>query len=159
MGSLLLVWAAVEKSLRHEVVRVHGSLPKKAHGIAAVMRTWELMVIEAQPAASLGPQLATTLRGQMQRPLEVRNGVCHGLAGILLPTEQMPATLHWEINDQKHSICWDDLQLHLGWPSRIPHAVSIISNLSMERLGSRAKNTAENREWWRAGFSIDLPEP
>jgi hypothetical protein len=159
LGSLLLVWAAVEKSVRCEVIRVHGFLPARAHGIAAVLRTWESVVIESQPATSLGPLLATTLRGQLQRPLDIRNGLCHGLTGISVATEQMPAELRWEINDEKHSICWDDLQQHLGWLSRLPRAVSIISNPSIEHLGSRTTNTAENREWWRSEFSLDLPEP
>ena len=159
LGSLLLVWAAVEKSVRYEVVRFHGSLPKGAHGIAAVLRTWESMVIDTQPATSLGPLLASTLRGQLQSPLDIRNGLCHGLEGISAPTDQMPAALHWEINDEMHSICWDDLQEQFAWLSRLPRAVSLISNPSLERLGSRGANTAENWEWWRSEFSLNLPEP
>ena len=159
LGSLLLVWAAVEKTVRQEIIRAHGVLPARAHGIAAALRTWESGVIESQSATSLGPLLATTLRSQMQRPLDIRNGVCHGLVGMLMETEQKPAELHWEINDEKHSICWDDFQQQLHWLSRIPRAVSIISNLSMDRMGSTATNTAENREWWRSEFSLELPEP
>lgn len=71
----------------------------------------------------------------------------------------MPARLHWELNDEKRSICWDDLQGCLGWLSSIPRAVWIISNPSLERPGSRATNTAENREWWRSEFALDVPEP
>jgi hypothetical protein len=159
LGSLLLVWAAVEKSVRDEVTRFHGFLPARAHGIAAVLRTWESAVIEAQPATSLGSQLATTLRRQMQGPLDIRNGLCHGLVGISAANEMRPAALCWEINGEKHSICWEDLQDQLGWLSRLPRAVSLISNPSLGRAGSRAKNTPENREWWRSEFSLDVPEP
>lgn len=159
LGSLLLVWAAVEKSVRNEVVRAHGFLPARAHGIAAVLRTWESAVVESQPATSLGPLLATTLRSRLQRPLDIRNGLCHGLTGISAATEQMPAALHWELNDEKHSICWGDLQEQLGWLSRLPRAVSVISHPSLERLGSRATDTAENREWWRSEFALDVPGP
>ena len=158
LGSLLLVWAQVEKSVREEVVRRHGFLPPRARGIAAAVQTWEIGVLEAQPATSLGPRLATTLRRQLKGPLDVRNGLCHGLVGISTANGQIPAALHWEINDEKHSICWEELQEQFGWLSRITRAVGIISNPSLDRVGTRATDTAENREWWRSEFSLDLPE-
>jgi len=73
--------------------------------------------------------------------------------------EQMPAQLHWELNGEKHSISWEDLQKCFGWLSRLPRAISIISDPSLDRPGSRATNTAENREWWRSEFDLKLPEP
>jgi hypothetical protein len=82
LGSLLMVWASVEKSVRHEVVHAHGVLPPRARGIAAVIRTCESAIIGSQPATSLGPVLATALRGQLKEPLDIRNGLCHGLIGI-----------------------------------------------------------------------------
>lgn len=159
LGSLLLVWASVEKAVRHEVVRAHGLVPPKARGIAAALRTWEGAVIESQPANSLGPLLATTLRHQLQKPLDVRNGLCHGLVGISAATEQQQATLRWEINDESHGISWDDLQAQLGWLSRLPRAVSVISTPSLARAGNRAIKTAENRAWWRSEFSLNVTEP
>lgn len=159
LRSLLLVWASVEKAVRDEVVRAHGLLPPRARGIAAALQTWESAVIESQPANSLGPLLATALRRQLQKPLDVRNGVCHGLIGISAATEQMQATLRWEINDVRHAIAWDELQAQLGWLSKLPRAVSIISNPSLKDAGSRTTNTAENRAWWRSEFSFGEPEP
>lgn len=143
LGSLLLVWASVEKAVRHEVVRAHGHLPPRAHGIAAAFRTWESSVIHSQPANSLGPLLATALRSQLQMPLDVRNGLCHGLVGISAANENMQAMLRWEMNDEKHAISWDDLQKQLRWLSRLPHAVSVISNPSLERLGRELINRVE----------------
>jgi hypothetical protein len=157
-GSLLRVWGAVERAARDEVVRVHGSLPKGAHGIAAVLRTWERDVIAAHPPVSLCPVLATTLRSQLQRPLDIRNGVCHGLIGISADTDRYRAALHWEINGKKQSMDWEDLQAMISWLSKLPRAFWIISNSSLGRLGSRATNNAENREWWLAEFALDLPE-
>lgn len=159
LGSLLLVWSQLEKSFRDEVIRFHGSLPPRAHGIAAVVRTWESAVIAAQPASSLCPSLATIVRCQLQGPLDMRNGLCHGLVGISAANKQVPAQLHWELNGEKHSISWEDLQKCFGWLSRLPRAISIISDRSLDRLGSRATNTAENREWWRSEFDLELPEP
>lgn len=159
LRSLLLVWASLEKAVRHEVVRAHGHLPPRAHGIAAAFRTWESSVAQSQPANSLGPLLAAALRSQLQMPLDVRNGLCHGLVGISAANENMQATLRWEMNDERHAISWDDLQEQLKWLSRLPQAVSVISRPSLERPGNRATNTAENRAWWRSEFSLDVPEP
>ena len=159
LGSLLLVWSRLEKSLRDEVIRFHGSLPPRAHGIAAVVRTWESAVIGAQPATSLCPSLAKIIRCQLQGPLDTRNGLCHGLVGISAASERVPAQLHWELNGEKHSISWEDLQKCYGWLSRLPRAISIISDPSLDRPGSRGTNTAENREWWRSEFDLKLPEP
>lgn len=159
LGSLLLVWASVEKAVRHEVVRAHGQLPPRARGISAALQTWESAVIASQSANSLGPLLVTTLRRQLQKPLDVRNGPCHGLVGISAATENMQATLRWKINDERHAISRNDLQEQLRWLSRLPQAVSVISNPSLERPGNRATNTAENRAWWRSEFSFDVPEP
>lgn len=156
LGSLLRVWAELEKSVRSEVVRFHGKLPKRAHGIAAALDSWRDAVIASHPAGSIGPPLATALRKQLQSPLDVRNGLCHGLNGISLATEDVPATLRWEINDQQHSISWDDLQQQLGWLSKLPHAIDLISNLLPERFGGFSNDTAENRQWWRSEYSIDL---
>lgn len=159
LGSLLLVWASVEKAVRHEVVRAHGNLPRRAHGIAAALQTWESAVVESGPANSLRPLLSRTLRRQLQKPLDIRNGLCHGLVGISAATEQMQATLQWEINDERHGISWDDLQEQLGWLSRLPHAISIISHPSTGRARSRATDNTENRAWWRSEFSFDVPQP
>ncbi|WP_404478985.1 hypothetical protein [Novosphingobium sp. BL-52-GroH] len=145
--------------MRNEVVRAHGHLPPRAHGIAAAFRTWESSVIQSQPASSLGPLLATALCSQLQMALDVRNGLCHGLVGISAANENMQAMLQWEMNDEKHAISWDDLQKQLRWLSRLPQAVSVISSPSLERPGSRATCTAENRAWWRSEFSLDVPEP
>jgi len=155
----LLVWASVEKAVRHEVVRAHGQLPPRARGIAAALQTWESAVIASQPANSLGPQLVKSLRRQLQKPLDVRNGLCHGLVGISAATKNMQATLRWEINDEMHAISWDDLHEQLGWLSRLPRAFLVISNPLLERPGNRVTNTAENRAWWRSEFSFDVPEP
>lgn len=157
IGSLLLVWAAIERSARDEVVRVYGEVPKRAHGIAAVLRTWEGTVFNAQPANSLGPALARTLCARLQGPLEIRNGICHGLTGISAAQGKTPAMLWWEINDEKKSISWDDLQATLGWLSKVSFAFATISDPRWDCLGSRAMDNAENRDWWLTEFALDLP--
>lgn len=154
LGSFLLVWSSVERSVREEVVRVRNSVP---HGMGAILRAWESTVIERQPATSLCPALASMLCAQLQGPLQMRNGICHGLVGISAETAENPATLIWELGGEMHSISWQGLQTTLSWLSRVQRAFAIISNPSLERIGNRCVNNAENREWWRAEFGLALP--
>jgi hypothetical protein len=156
VGSLMLVWAKIEQSARDEVVRAHGHLPKSAYGIAALLRIWESTVIEKQPATSLYPLLAKTLRVSLNPQLEMRNGVCHGLVGISATREGMNGELHWEINNERYSSSWEDLQTSLSWLSKIHYAISIISNSSIERIGDRGIDDLENRKWWQTEFGLNL---
>lgn len=157
LGSLLLLWARIERSARAEVTHPNGSLPKSAHGIAALLDNWKSKVVAGQPATSLCPSLATVLRAELQAPLDVRNGLCHGLIGISMADEEMPAKLRWELNGKERSISWEELQASFEWLSKVPRALSIISNLSLERVGSRAIDNTENREWWLTEFALRLP--
>lgn len=153
LGSFLLVWARVERSVRKEIMHVREAAP---HGMGAMLGRWEETVIERQPATSLCPLLASTVRRQLREPLHMRNGICHGLEGISAADGETPAMLCWQINGEKHSISWEDLQTTLRWLSGLPRAVSIISNPSLERLGSRGLDTLENREWWRTEFALSF---
>ncbi|MGL5008928.1 MAG: hypothetical protein ACRC6I_03540, partial [Paracoccaceae bacterium] len=153
LGSLLLLWARIERTARAEVTDAHGgSLPKSAYGIAATLNAWKKVVVAREPTGSLRGSLASALRAQLQQPLDMRNGVCHGLIGISAAYDGMPAALTWELNGIEHGIEWDDLQASFSWLSKVPFAISIISNFPMERPGSRLIDSPENREWWQAEY-------
>lgn len=158
LGSLLRIWARIERSARGEVIRAYGSLPKTAHGIAALLNSWERSVIEGQAPTSLGPLLASKLRTELHGTLDIRNGLCHGLLGILTTQGEKSAKLHWQINGTEASISWEELQASFSWLSKIPRALSTISNPSLEKIGSRAIDNAENREWWLTEFALKLPD-
>lgn len=136
LGSLLLLWAKIERLARDEVAQIHGGcLPKSAYGIAAVLNAWEAAVVAARPEVPLRALLAATLRAQLQEPLNVRNGICHGLVGISSTHGGRPATLIWEINDVKRGITWEELQATFAWLSKVPFAISTISNSRAEQVG------------------------
>jgi hypothetical protein len=157
LGSLLLLWAAIEQQARKEVAGLHnGCLPKSAHGIAAVLNAWETAVVAAASIGSLRALLASTLKAQLKEPLSVRNGICHGLNGISSAYDGKQAGLSWETDGVKRSIAWDELQATFSWLSKIPSAISMISNSPTEKLGSRLIDSTENREWWLAEYGIRL---
>lgn len=160
LGSLLLLWSNVERALREEVARDHGGqLPKSAHGIAAVLKAWETAMAKGQLASPFRTSLASALCEELREKLVIRNGVCHGLVGISAEYAGKPATLTWELNDQKRSITWDELQAAFRWLSKVPIAAGIISNGSNNRPGCRMTDSEENREWWITEYAISLSGP
>jgi hypothetical protein len=158
LGSLLLLWAAIERSAREEVVRVHGQFPRSAHGIAAVLKCWETTVKDAQDPATLGPRLAEALRARLQAPLAIRNGLCHGLTGLSSGSSETPAKLEWEINGEAHSLGWEELQAWFSLLSKVPRAISIISAPPRGHIADRRIYTPQNREWWLSEFGLELPQ-
>ncbi|OWY08838.1 hypothetical protein B6V72_18400 [Thioclava sp. F34-6] len=157
LGSLLLLWSRIETAARAEVTSAHdGQLPKSAYGIAAVLKAWEATVSDAQNASPMRTLLATTLRNQLQYPLNIRNGVCHGLIGLSATMENQPATLAWELNEETRSITWQELQDIFAWLSKVPSAIGMFSNHSQKIIGSRLIDSFENRIWWRSEYGLEL---
>jgi hypothetical protein len=157
---LLQLWAAIEKQVRIEVSSAYsGNPPKSAYGIAGVLNAWEQGVIMGASPGTLRVMLASALRAQIQEPLNVRNGLCHGLCGLSASLRDEPASFTWEINEERRSITWDELQADFRWLARVPSAISMISNSSSEKLGNRISDSPENREWWLGEFGIELPPP
>ncbi len=155
LGSLLLLWAAIERQARQEVARVNdGILPRSAFGISAVLNAWETAVVRQHPGQPFRALLASTLRSQLQEPLNIRNGLCHGLLGASAEHHGKPASLMWEINEVRSNITWEELQASFSWLSKVPDALSMISKSSAERQGNRMTDNPENREWWRAEHGI-----
>ncbi len=159
LGSLILLWSKIERAARDEVASAHdGQLPKSAYGIAAVLNAWEAAVRDAQNASPLRTLLALTLRTQLHHPLDIRNGVCHGLVGLSAAYDNQPATVTWELNDKTHSITWQELQVNFAWLSKVPFAIKMISNHNQEKTGSRLIDCPENRNWWRSEYGLELSE-
>ncbi|AXT24044.1 hypothetical protein D1822_15165 [Phaeobacter inhibens] len=159
LGSLLLLWSKIERAARQEVASAHdGQLPKSVYGIAAVLNAWEANVRDAKNASPLRTLLAITLRSQLQHPLDIRNGVCHGLVGLSAAFENQPATLTWELNNETRSITWQELQVSFAWLSKVPSAIGMISNHIEEETGSRLIDSLENRNWWKTEYGLDLLE-
>lgn len=166
LGSLLLLWSSIERETRNCLARIHGGdVPKSAFGIASALSTWEEAMKAAPYDQPLRGLLASQLRSQLQRPLEIRNGLCHGLrgissgrtTGISSGSNDCFASLTWELNGSPDSITWHELQLLFSNLDRARRAISMISAPHKDIGRSRFTDSPENREWWRTEFKIDLP--
>ena len=160
VGSLLLLWSAIERAARDEVVRTNGgTLPKAAHGVGAALKAWEASISARRSQESFRALLASALCSQLRPSLDIRNGVCHGLVGVSAAHSGQQAALSWEINGGKHEITWDELQAMFRWLSKVPAAISIISVSSSQKAGSRLVDTLENHKWWLNEYGLDLLGP
>lgn len=157
LGSLLLLWAAIERQARQEVARVNdGILPRSAFGISAVLNAWEATVVQQHADQAFRSLLASKLRAQLQDSLNIRNGLCHGLLSASAAHQGKPAALMWELNGVERHITWEELQASFSWLSKVPDALSMISKSSAERQGNRMTDSLENRDWWLAEYGISL---
>ena len=62
LGSLLRLWAAIERQAQHEILRDGSGIAKSVHGIAAILNAWETFVLETADPGSLRAALAEQLR-------------------------------------------------------------------------------------------------
>lgn len=155
VGSLLLLWSEVERAARQQVAAANGGdLPKSAYGLAAALNAWQATATRPEAEGLLGNGLAKGLRMRLQFPLDIRNGICHGLVGISAAFHSHPASLTWEIGEKRHSLAWDEMQEVLRWLSKVPAALSIIGNPERDKGASRMQDTTENREWWLAEYGL-----
>ncbi len=159
IGSLIWLWVAIEHAARHEVASANGgNLPKGVRSIAGALNAWEAAILSDQQAKPFRAILAARLRAQLQRPLEIRNGVCHGLDGLMSESGDEPATMSWTLNGTHHSITWNELQSLFAWMSKVPFAIQMLSCDEIRPFG-RLVDSPGNREWWEQEYGIECLQP
>ena len=159
LGSLLLIWSTIERTLRNELAAMHGgTLPKSAHGLASILNAWEARLVEARMTRPLQAALASEIRARLQRPLEIRNGVCHGLLGISAKFDGRPAGIEWDLNGKRESITCDELQEIFTWLSMAPRAILILSGVAAEPDDTKAMKRLPDLGWWASEFGFSVTE-
>lgn len=160
LGSLLLLWARIEKSIRDELERRYdGCIPKSAFLISGAFKAWKDAMQAEQARGALIGRLALALHEQLQAPLAVRNGLCHGLRGVTSSGGGRHPALTWELNGECRSASYQELQRSFQWLSKVPYAISAISSMNSDELGTRVIDTPENRNWWRSEYGLIIPQP
>ena len=159
LGSLLFLWSTIERTLRNELAAMHGgTLPKSAHGLASILNAWEAKLVEARMTRPLQAALASEIRARLQRPLEIRNGVCHGLLGISAKFDGRPAGIEWDLNGKRESITCDELQEIFTWLSMAPRAILILSGVAAEPDDTKAMKRLPDLGWWASEFGFSVTE-
>lgn len=157
LGTLLFLWADIERELREQVARHCGTVPRPAHGIAACLRDWRTSIPDAHDIGHFRGELADYLIEQLQHALKMRNGLCHGLTGYSSGSERS-AQLLWALNGEDGRVSYKELQDTFSWLARIPQAFSVLSKSSVAGKFDRCADTAENRQWWQTEFGLGVPD-
>lgn len=156
LGSLLFLWADIEREMRDQVVRHCGMVPRPSHGIAACLRSWRSSLPHTNDIRQFRGRLADSLIQQLHPALKMRNGLCHGLTGYSSGSERS-AHLLWRLNGEDGRVSYEELQTLFRWLARIPQAFSVLSMPSVIGKFDRCVDTAENRQWWQAEFGLSFP--
>lgn len=155
LGSLMLLWADIERELREEVARQRGTDPKPAHGTAACLRDWRNSIPDTNDVGQIRGELADSLIRRFQHVLAIRNGLCHGLIGYTSGSERS-AHLLWRLNDQNGRVSYKELQEWFAWLASVPRAISMLSELPVQGRPNRCVDTAANRQWWETEFALGI---
>ena len=156
LGSLLFLWADIERELREQVARPYGGVTRPAHGLAACLRSWRSSIPDTNDIGQFRGELAESLIQQLQHALKMRNCLCHGLTGYSSGSERS-AQLLWRLNGEEGRVSYKELQDSFSWLARIPRAFSVLSKPSVVGKFDRCVNTAENRQWWHTEFALGFP--
>lgn len=154
VASLLFLFAAIENEAREIVGKAAGpeSL-SNVFGARGTLLVWKNLLskdCKVRPEEAL---LAERLWTQMQNPLDVRNGICHGLMGASANRGDAPATLTWRVKDGTESRTYDELQEMFAWLSKIPQAMAMISQGICSKGPSKPRSLPD-RGFWESEFGI-----
>lgn len=154
VASLLLLFARIENEAR-EIIEKAGASDrlKSVRGARGSLREWRALILAEQGSRPYEAQLADALWGQIQGPLDIRNGVCHGLVGASASRGDIQATLTWRVQARTKSMTFCELQEMFAWLSKIPQAMSMISHAACTKDASKLRQLPEP-DFWAAEFGI-----
>ncbi|WP_294979848.1 hypothetical protein [Tabrizicola sp.] len=160
IGSLISLWVGIERT----VEKLDDAAPRQAGdesfptSVSSRLDHWQRRVQADEGNRPFRASLARRLRQQLREAQKIRNGICHGLQGIAAANREQPGRICWRINGIELSRTWDEMQAHFAWLSKVAFALEILEEGDMSCF-ARLHDSEENREWWRAEYGIDLPEP
>lgn len=153
VASLLLLFARIEAEASEIISKGQGTsgLPK-IRGAGGFLRAWKKVLVAdaTRPEEAL---LAERIWAQIQEPLDVRNGICHGLIGVAAESGDTPAMLTWSVKESTKSITYDELQELFAWLSRILQAMAMISH-AVGGVDQSKLRPLPKRDFWECDFAI-----
>lgn len=156
VASLLFLFAEIEGEARRILSRAELTERKaKMHGAGAVLNAWKDLLQTDGTSRAYEASLALRLWEQMQGPLDVRNGICHGLIGASAERNGSAATLCWRVDGDVRSMTYDELQGMFAWLSKVPHAIGMISHAVGVDDPSKLR-PLPTPDFWESEFGLKL---
>lgn len=154
VASLLFLFARIEGEARAIIAKVKGpECMSNVLGARATLLTWKDLILQDRERRPEEALLAEQLWAQMQGPIDVRNGICHGLVGASGEWDDNPGVLHWRAKDGAKSMTYAELQEMFAWLSKIPQALSMISHAVLTKDASTLRPLPE-RDFLASEFGI-----
>lgn len=154
VASLLFLFAEIEREVRAIILKARGEDGLiGVHGAGGALNAWRNLLLTAEATRPHEARLAERLWTQLQDPLAVRNGVCHGLIGASASRGGASATLTWRGKVDTCTRTYDELQEMFAWLSRLPRAISMISHVVLEKDPGKLR-PLPHREFWASEFGI-----
>ena len=158
VASLLFLFASIENEAREVVCKAGSSKDlTKVFGARGVLLVWKTLLQKDREARPEEALLAERLWAQIQEPLNVRNGICHGLIGASAEWREVPATLCWRGKDGTISLTYDELQDMFAWLSRIPQAMAMVSHAVCAKDATKLRPFPK-RDFWESEFGIQFDQ-
>ncbi|MFN5996419.1 MAG: hypothetical protein ACK47C_14280 [Paracoccaceae bacterium] len=156
VASLLLLFSRIENEAHEIIEKADGSdRLNGVRGARGSLRAWRALILADQESRPYEAKLADALWAQIQGPLDIRNGVCHGLNGAFASRGDTQATLTWRVHGTTKRMTYNELQEVFAWLSRIPQAMSMISHAVCETDVSKLRPLPE-LDFWATEFGIKL---
>lgn len=156
VASLLLLFSRIEDEARELIERADGSdRLKSIRGARGALREWRSTILAQQETRPFEAQLADALWEQIQGPLDIRNGVCHGLCGVSAGRGDTEATLSWRVQGRTKSTTYSELQEMFAWLSKVPQAMAMISH-AVGCVNSTRLRPFPKREFWESEYGIEF---
>lgn len=155
-ASLLLFFSRIETEAREIIEKAGASARlKRVRGARGSLREWRDLILEQQETRPYEAKLANALWGQIQEPLDIRNGVCHGLCGASASRGDPHATLTWRANGNTRSMTYGELQDVFAWLSKVPRAMSMISHAACAKDIAKIRPLPQ-QDFWAVEFGIKI---
>ena len=141
-GTILFLRCGIETALAAALLAQHGGqMPKGHHGIKSRITTWSGSVKAAGGERKLQRQVCDTVVYHLEQSLDLRNLICHGLAGISASggLDDPEAHLIVERAKLQRKIYWSELQPMFAWMSRTPWVIENLNDAAMDPDEESAK--------------------
>ena len=158
MASLLFLFANIENQAR-EIIDKAGATESLTNvfGVRRALQVWKNLLFKDREKRPEEALLAERLWSWIQEPLNVRNGICHGLAGASAEREDEPATLSWRDREGVRSRTFEKLQEMFVWLSKLPLAMDMISHAVGAKDPSKLR-PFPMRDFWESEFGFLFDE-
>ncbi len=143
IGSILFLWSSIERELAKRIETLENGTNKNgAHTFAQKIARWENLQAEVSAERPEHQSLLQEVRERLNRALDIRNRVAHGLIGITADPfgHHGDAHLETELNGEKRRHTHPELEQTMRILSHMVWAIGSLSEAAVQKDLRKAEN-------------------